>query len=81
MKKLTTLAAASALAMTSSMAWAGGLADPMVEDTVDDPAILPEGGLGTGTAIVLGVAALAVAAALIGDDDDDDDDDEPISDH
>ena len=60
--------------MTSSMAMAGGLASPAVEDDVSEPVIVEDQGLGTGTAIVLGVVALAAAAAIIGDDDDSDSD-------
>ena len=71
MKILTTLAAASALAMTSCMAMAGGLASPAVEDDVSEPVIVEDRGLSTGSAIALGVLALAAAAAILNDSDSD----------
>ncbi|PJI85062.1 hypothetical protein BC777_3058 [Yoonia maricola] len=74
--KTTALAAALALCTTS--AFAGGLADEIVEAPVMEEAVAPVAGSSVDpTYIVVGIlAALLIAAAVNNDDDDDDEPDD-----
>lgn len=76
MNKIFTAAIAAAFALSATSAIAGspvaGTGDAMVDD--DMGAFVPVGSLGgaAGTAVVAGVAGLALLAAASSDDDDDD---------
>ncbi|MEL6685305.1 MAG: hypothetical protein AAFN63_16715 [Pseudomonadota bacterium] len=81
MRFTTTLAAATAIAVSTVAANAGGLADEIVEAPVvaAEPAPAATSSVSP-TYIVLGVlAALLIAAAVNADDDDDDDEEEVMN--
>ncbi|MBK5933544.1 hypothetical protein C8N32_10117 [Rhodovulum imhoffii] len=80
MKKVTSLALASAMAIAAaSGAYAGG---PVIVEDEPEPIVAPATGSSVGAMPILaGVAAAAIIWAIADDDDDDDDDDSSSAHH
>ncbi|MEL7180543.1 MAG: hypothetical protein AAFN63_11995 [Pseudomonadota bacterium] len=72
-----TIAIAAAIALSTTAAFAGGLADEIVEAPVVQEEVAPVAGSSVSpTYIVVGIlAALLIAAAVNNDDDDDEEED------
>jgi hypothetical protein len=70
MRFTTTLAAAAAIALTSTTAFAGGVAPAMMEAPVEEVMEAPATSSVKPAYIVLGVLAALLIASQLGDDDD-----------